>query len=73
MYVWNVRDDANNACRCGMCQESKGADLEDLVQGYLYENGGLIDEFTIKLTTIVNDIHLLGDRVEEIFVIEKFF
>ena len=56
-----------------MCQESKGADLEDLVQGYLYENGGLIDEFTIKLTTIVNDIHLLGDRVEEIFVIEKFF
>ena len=32
-------------------------------------DGESIDEFSMNLMTIVNDICLLGDKVEEIFVI----
>ena len=31
-----------------------------------------IDDFSMKLTTIVTNIHSLGDKVEEIYVIKKF-
>ena len=31
-----------------------------------------IDDFTMKLTTIVTNIHSLGDKVKEISVIKKF-
>ena len=32
----------------------------------------LIDDFTMKLTTIVTNIRSLGDMVEEIAVVKKF-
>ena len=34
--------------------------------------GDSIDDFFMNLTMIVNDIRLLGNKVEEIFVVKKF-
>ena len=36
------------------------------------KDGELVNDFTMKLTMIVNDIHSLTDKVEEISVIKKF-
>ena len=36
------------------------------------KDGESTDKFAMKLTTIVTNIRLLGDKVEEIFVAKKF-
>ena len=36
------------------------------------KDGESIDDFAMKLMTIVSDIHSLGDMVEEISIVKKF-
>ena len=46
--------------------------LKSELEAIYMKDGESIDEFSMKLTTIVSCIHSLDDVVEEIFVVKKF-
>ena len=56
----------------GRVKEVKVQSLKNEFEAICMKNGESIDDFAMKLTTIVNDIHSLGDVVEEISVVKKF-
>ena len=72
MKVDGRGDIANNACGCRTCQGSKDASLKREFEAICMKDGESIDDFAMKLTTIVSDICLLDDKVEEISVVKKF-
>ena len=53
-------------------KEAKAQTLKSEFKAIRMKNGESIDDFSMKLTTIVSGIRPLGDMVEEIFVVKKF-
>ena len=53
-------------------KEVKVQTLKSEFEVICMKDGESIDNFAMKLMTIVTDICLLGDKVEEIFVVKKF-
>ena len=53
-------------------KEAKVQTLKSEFEAIHMKDGESIDDFAMKLTTIVSDIRPLGDIVEEISVVKKF-
>ena len=52
--------------------EAKVQTLKSEFEAICMRNGESVDNFAMKLTTIVNGIHSLGDMVEEVSIIKRF-
>ena len=53
-------------------KEAKAHTLKSEFEAIRMMDDESIDDFSMKLTTIVSGIHSLGDMVEEISVVKKF-
>ena len=53
-------------------KEAKVPTLKSEFKTIHMKDGESIDDIAMKLMTIAKDIHLLGDKVKEIFLVKKF-
>ena len=66
----SVRDATNNACRCGF-KKTKVQILKSDFENFCMKECESVDDFAMKLTIIITDIHSLDKKVEEISIVKN--